>query len=336
VIVGAGAWGTAFALHLFRAGHAVTLVPRREGHARTMAATRENADYLPGIPVPPGIRIEPDPEKALVADAIVMLACPSHALRETCERLKASIARARARLIVSLTKGLELKTHLRPSQVIADVLPGVPVASLSGPTNAAEVAEGRPSAMVLGVAADVPGTREIQAALSGPTLRVYTTTDVAGVEYGGSLKNVYAIAAGCGDGLCLGDNSRAALLTRSLTEMVRVGTGLGARAETFYGLSGFGDLVATCHGDWSRNRQFGQQLGGGKTAAELLAHRKSVVEGYRTTAAFAELCEERKIDAPILREVHAILYRGKVPAAAVKALMARELKAEMDAAPAAR
>jgi glycerol-3-phosphate dehydrogenase (NAD(P)+) len=154
-----------------------------------------------------------------------------------------------------------------------------------------------------------------------------------GVEYGGCLKNIYAIAAGCADGLKLGDNPKAALLTRALAEMVRVGVALGARPETFYGLSGFGDLVATCYGGWSRNREFGQRIGEGHGVAELITHRKTVVEGYKTTEAFAELCAERRIDAPILREMQAILSEGKRPAAALTALMARELKRESTGTP---
>jgi glycerol-3-phosphate dehydrogenase (NAD(P)+) len=157
---------------------------------------------------------------------------------------------------------------------------------------------------------------------------VYTSDDLAGVEYGGCLKNIYAIAAGCAAGLGLGDNANAALLTRALAEMVRVGAALGARPETFYGLSGFGDLVATCHGAWSRNREFGQRIGEGRSAAELIAHRKTVVEGYRTTESFHGLCVERKIDAPILREMHAILFEGKAPALALHTLMLRGLKRE--------
>ncbi|HTQ31856.1 MAG TPA: NAD(P)H-dependent glycerol-3-phosphate dehydrogenase, partial [Opitutaceae bacterium] len=155
-----------------------------------------------------------------------------------------------------------------------------------------------------------------------------TSDDLAGVEFGGCLKNIYAIAAGCCDGLRLGYNAKAALLTRALTEMVRVGTALGARNETFYGLSGFGDLVATCHAGWSRNREFGQHIGEGRTAAELMAGRRTVVEGYQTTESFAGLCAERRIDAPILREVRAILFAGKKPADALTALMTRELKRE--------
>ncbi len=219
---------------------------------------------------------------------------------------------------------------------MAALLPGLAVGSLTGPTNAAEVAAGKPCAMVLAVAApsgaaagpDETFLAEVQSALSGPALRVYRSDDVAGVEFGGCLKNVYAIAAGCCDGLRLGDNAKAALLTRALAEMVRVGVALGARPETFYGLGGFGDLVATCNGAWSRNRTFGQHLGEGRTAAELLAASKSVVEGHRTTRSFFELVRERGIDAPILAETHAILYAGKPPAEALAALMGRELKRE--------
>lgn len=329
VVIGAGAWGTAFAVHLARNGRAVTLLPRRPEQVAAMNASRENADYLPGIALPDNLRIGTELAPALADAAVVLLACPSQVLRETCLRLKAALpAIARLQFVISLAKGLELGTHLRPSQVMAEVLPDVLVGSITGPTNAAEVARGLPAAMVLAAVRESGCVAEVQAALSGTTLRVYTSTDLAGVEIGGCLKNVYAIAAGCCDGLKLGDNSKAALLTRALTEMVRVGTALGARAETFYGLSGFGDLVATCHGAWSRNREFGQRLGEGANAAGLIAHRKTVVEGYRTAAAFADLCVERGIEAPILREVHAILYQGKAPAAVIAALMTRGLKSE--------
>lgn len=182
--------------------------------------------------------------------------------------------------------------------------------------------------MVLAANRPTEPLQDYQAAISGRTLRIYTSDDLAGVEFGGCLKNIYAIAAGCCDGLKLGDNTKAALLTRALAEMVRVGAALGARPETFYGLSGFGDLVATCYGEWSRNREFGQRIGEGRSVADLLANRKTVVEGYKTTESFAGLCAERAIEAPILREVQAILYEGKKPAAAIAALMTRELKRE--------
>ena len=328
VVVGAGAWGTAFALHLVRSGQAAALAPRRAEHARALLAARENADYLPGVALPPALRIEHDLGAVLAGADVVLLACPSQALRETCTRVRDHLGAAQPRLVLSLAKGLELGTHLRPAQVIADVLPGRPAGSLSGPTNAAEVARGLPAAMVLAAPPVNAAVLEVQAALSGATLRVYTSDDLPGVEFGGSLKNIYAIAAGCCDGLKLGDNTRAALLTRALAEMVRVGAALGARPETFYGLSGFGDLVATCHGGWSRNRQFGYQLGEGRTVAELMAHRKTVVEGYKTTQSFHGLCVERQIDAPILREMQGILFEGRAPASALYALMTRSLKQE--------
>ena len=328
-IIGAGAWGTAFAVHLSRLNHTVTLVPRRFEQALAIASTRENADYQPGISLPPSIQLGHELTPVLMEAEVVILACPSQALRETCERVKANLGLAtQLKLVVSLAKGLESGTHLRPSEVIAAVLPQVAAGSLSGPTNAAEVAQGKPAAMVLAATKTDAFLAEVQAALSGPTLRVYTSDDVAGVELGGALKNVYAIAAGCSDGLKLGDNTKAALLTRALAEMVRVGVALGAKAETFYGLGGFGDLVATCTGAWSRNRTFGQHLGEGKSAAELIAASKSVVEGYRTTESFYGLCKERGIEAPILGEIHRILYAGKPPAEALTALMKRELKRE--------
>jgi glycerol-3-phosphate dehydrogenase (NAD(P)+) len=326
-VFGAGAWGTAFALHLARAGHGVTLVPRRAEQATAILEARENRDYLAGVALPLAVRVTADVAAALVEADVVLLACPAQSLRETCARLHA-VWPGRAKLIVSLAKGLELGTHLRPSQVMAEKFSGELVGALTGPTNAREVALGQPSAMVLAAAGPSADTESVQLALSGATMRVYTSTDLAGIEFGGCLKNIYAIAAGCCEGLKLGDNTKAAMLTRALAEMVRVGVSLGARPETFYGLSGFGDLVATCHGGWSRNREFGVRLGGGQRVAELLANRKTVVEGYQTTASFAELCAQKKIDAPILAEVRAILFEGKEPAAALNTLMKRGLKRE--------
>lgn len=329
VIVGAGAWGTAVALHLARAGCEVTLVPRRESQARDLAARRENLDYLPGQVLPPEIRIVAEREAPLARAEVILLACPAQALRETCGRLRDVIGFAGdARLIVSLAKGLELGTHLRPTEVIAAALPGFPVAALAGPTNALGVARGDPSAMVLASSRVAGVVQAVQAAISSPTLRVYTSDDLPGVEYGGCLKNIYAIAAGCCDGLKLGDNTKAALLTRALAEMVRVGVSLGARPETFYGLSGFGDLVATCYGGWSRNRDFGHRVGQGMAVSDPGTQRRSVVEGYKTTESFAGLCAGRGIEAPILREMQAILFEGKRPAAALASLMSRDLKRE--------
>lgn len=329
VVVGAGAWGTAFAVHLARSGGEVVLVPRRPEQAATIVAARENIEYLPGMPLPTGVMVTAELGFALAGADAVFLACPAQALRETAQRVAAAASAQRPpELVVSLAKGLELGSYRRPSEVMADALPGLMVGALTGPTNAMGVARGDPSAMVLGAAAPHAFLAGLQAAISGPTLRVYTSDDLAGIEYGGCLKNIYAIAAGCCDGLKLGDNTKAALLTRALTEMVRVGVALGARAETFYGLSGFGDLVATCYGAWSRNREFGHKVGEGHAVEELTAGRRTVVEGHKTCVAFAELCASRGIDAPILQQVHAILTTGKRPADALAALMLRDLKAE--------
>lgn len=328
-VVGAGAWGTAFALHLARGGQQVSVVPRRAEQAVELARTRENVEYLPGVTLPDSVAVTADLSPVLRKAEVILLACPAQALRSTCERIRSVLPRpSQTRLIVSLAKGLELGTHLRPSEIIAEALHDIPTGSLTGPTNALGVARGDPSAMVLAAAPISQHLQDVQAAVSSATLRIYTSDDLPGVEFGGCLKNIYAIAAGCCDGLKLGDNTKAALLTRALAEMVRVGVALGARAETFYGLSGFGDLVATCYGEWSRNRQFGQHIGEGRDVAGLITHRKTVVEGYKTTEAFASLCAERKIDAPILRQMHAILFEGKKPAAAIAALMTRELKRE--------
>lgn len=331
-VIGAGAWGTAVALHLSRRGQRVTLVARRPEHAQAMQTARENHDYLPGIQLPDSLGLTADVAAALTGAEVVLVASPSHALRDWCQRMRAEPASGvRPQLLVSLVKGLELGTYLRASEILAAAFPEVNVATLTGPTNAAEVAQGLPAAMVLAAAKPGAFVDQVQAAMSGPTLRLYTSDDLAGAEYGASLKNIYAIAAGLCDGLKLGDNAKAALITRTLPEMVRVGEALGARRDTFYGLSGFGDLIATCHGAWSRNREFGEKIGRGHGVAELLAGRRTVVEGHRTTQALYDLCRARGITAPILNEVYAILYEDKKPRDALLALMMRELKRETHA-----
>ena len=335
-VIGAGAWGTAIALHLARRGQPTTLVARRAEHAAQLAADRENRDYLPGSRFPDSLLITADLRAALLEADVALIACPSHSLRAWCEQMVGVLHdTSRLQLFLSLVKGLEVGTHLRPSEVMGQILPGLNCGTLTGPTNAGEVARGLPAAMVMAAQRPDEFVAKVQVAMSGSTLRIYTSEDLAGAEYGGSLKNIYAIAAGLCDGQHLGDNAKAALLTRAVSEMVRVGTALGAKPETFYGLSGFGDLVATSHGAWSRNREFGEMIGAGKSVEELLAGRRTVVEGHRSTAALHGLCRERGITAPILGEVYAILYDHKKPADALHALMTRELKRET-AAPFAR
>jgi glycerol-3-phosphate dehydrogenase (NAD(P)+) len=328
-VIGAGAWGTAMAVHLVRRDQPTTLVTRRPEHAGALRSARENRDYLPGIGLPAPLSVTDDLRAALAGADVALIACPAQSLRGWCEQMRPIRQDApRLQLFLSLVKGLEIGTHLRPSEIMAQILPGLNCGTLTGPTNAAEVARGLPAAMVMAAVRSDEFVPQVQAAMSGPTLRIYTSDDLAGAEYGASVKNIYAIAAGLCDGLKLGDNAKASLLTRSLTEMVRVGQALGARQETFYGLSGFGDLVATCHGGWSRNREFGEKIGAGRSVGELLAGRKTVVEGHQTTEALYDLCQERGITAPILGEVYAILYQQKKPADALTALMTRELKRE--------
>jgi glycerol-3-phosphate dehydrogenase (NAD(P)+) len=328
-ILGAGAWGTALALHCGRAGHVVTLVPRRLEQALQLAADRENREYLPGFKLPASLQIGLELRPALMEAEMVLLACPMRGLRDLSVAVKRELDESIAPpMLVSLCKGLEVETLRLSHAVLAETLPGALTAALSGPSYAGEVAGGQPTAVVLATHADELQARRVQQALSGPTLRVYRSRDVAGVELAGALKNIYAIGAGLCDGLKLGDNAKAAYLTRALHEMTQLGARLGGQTATFYGLGGFGDLVATCNGRWSRNRSFGEEIALGHTPEELLRGRHTVVEGYAATAAFYELCRREKIEGPILTEVHALLYAGRHPRETIQRLMGRELKEE--------
>ncbi len=329
VIFGAGAWGTAMAIHLARQGHTVTLVPRRLEHALSLASARENTDYLPGQRLDESIQIGLEPLPALMDADLVFLACPSKGLQALLEQLGPAVRASPTLLANSLCKGLDQTTLLRPSELMARAFGPIPVATLSGPSNAAEVARGLPTALVLAAERDDEVLRTVQAAVSGPTLRAYTSSDLAGVEIGGTLKNVYAVGAGLCDGLDLGDNAKAAVLSRALQEMIRLGVALGGRAETFLGLGGVGDLMATAHGAWSRNRTLGEQVARDpKGTLAALAHRREAVEGHRATDTLTRLAKQRGVQAPILFCLHEILYHGLDPAAGVTALMTRDLKPE--------
>ena len=328
-ILGAGAWGTAMALHLDRCGHSVTLVPRRMEHALAIASTRENVDYLPGFQLPHSIQIGCELAPVLMEAEVVFLACPSKALRDLCLRVRAASGDAwQLKLFLVMCKGLELDSFKTPSEIVNEIFPEVACGSLSGPTFAGEVAAGNPTAVTLAVDADFAAADTYQQDFSNALLRAYLSNDVRGTELGGTLKNVYAIASGMCDGLQLGDNAKAALLTRSLNELVQLGQLLGGQKETFYGLSGFGDLVATCSGSWSRNRTFGERVGQGEAPESIVSSQKSVIEGYRATDCMKRLCDEKDMDAPILSQIHAILYDGQEPLSALQALMSRGLKAE--------
>ncbi|MFP4069816.1 MAG: NAD(P)H-dependent glycerol-3-phosphate dehydrogenase [Opitutales bacterium] len=328
-ILGAGAWGTAIALHFDRCGHSVTLVPRRMEHALELASSRENRDYLPGFKLPHRIQIGAELKPVLMEAEVVVMACPSKALRGLCLQLVEELSLAwQLKLFITLCKGLDLETFQTPTEIVRGFFPDVACGALSGPTFAGEVAAGKPTAITLALDEGFDAAERYQEAFSNESLRVYLSHDVKGTELGGTLKNIYAIAAGLCDGLELGDNAKAALLTRSLNEMVTLGRRLGGQQDTFFGLSGFGDLVATCSGDWSRNRTFGQRVGRGESPEAVIEGQKTVVEGYRATRCLKDLCAREQIDAPILAQIHAILYEKKAPAEALQALMSRELKTE--------
>jgi glycerol-3-phosphate dehydrogenase (NAD(P)+) len=329
VVFGAGAWGTAMAIHLDRQGHTVTLVPRRLEQALKLTAERENTDYLKGHKLSASLQIGLEATPALMDADVVFLACPSKGLAELVSQIDPALRASSARMVVSLCKGLDQNTLRRPTEVMALAAGKIPVATLSGPSNADEVARGMPTAMVLAAHHDDDTLREVQAALSGPTLRAYTSSDLPGVEIGGTLKNVYAVGAGLCDGLGLGSNAKAAFLTRALQEMMRVGVAVGGRPETFLGLGGVGDLMATAHGAWSRNRSFGEQVAKDAAGAiAALATRRDSVEGYRATDTLTRVAKASQLDAPILFCLHRILFEGLDARAGVTTLMTRDLKPE--------
>ncbi len=329
-VLGAGAWGTAMAVHLAANGHATTLVPRRYEHALELSSARVNEDYLPGIGFPEDLQIGASLKPALMECDYVFFACPSNALRETCRngslwegsswQLKGGIA---------LCKGLEPASNLFAHEVIQEEM-GAKMAAgyLTGPSHAHDIAVGKPGAMSLAMNLSQENLSELRDAISSSMLRIYSTDDLTGAALGSCLKNVYAIATGISDGLGFGDNARAALLTRSISEMIALGRKLGGRQETFFGLSGFGDLIGTCMGEWSRNRNFGLKIAQGETPLDIKESQKTVVEGYWATKCFYEKCHELKMDMPILSEIFGILYQGKRPEDALVALMGRQLKQE--------
>lgn len=329
VVLGAGAWGTALALHFDRCGHTVTLVSRRLEHAAEIASVRENREYLPGISIPNSLQSGHEIMPALMEADVVVLACPAKALRTLC----AEIAESRdsswgISAIIAVCKGLDPETQELPFEVMREVLPYYPAGILSGPTHAGGLANRNPSAATLAFEEDSSWVRQLQSDFSNDSFRLYFSDDPKGVSIAGSLKNIFAIACGCCDGLGLGDNAKAALLTRSLAEMVEIGTAMGGKRETFFGLSGVGDLVATSYGEWSRNRTFGEKLARGEQVEEQLTGRRTVVEGALSVRWYQERCRKMNLSTPILDEVYSLVYEEKNPATTLKDLMSRELKAE--------
>ena len=320
-VLGAGAWGTALAISLARrGGHAVTLWSHSEPLAEQLTETGENLHYLPGYTVPFDVRVTADVVAAVFEAEIVVLVTPSEHLRSVLTEVAPALERNQT--IVSATKGLEETSLLRMSQVIASVVEN-PCCVLSGPSFAAEVAAGIPTAIVAASASPVIAQR-VQKEFSSPTLRLYTNDDVAGVELGGALKNVIALAAGVVNGLELGHNAAAALITRGIAEITRLALACGGRPQTLAGLSGLGDLVLTCTGSLSRNRTVGTELGKGRALADVLAGLNGkVAEGVRSTTAALGLAARYQVEMPITEQMDAILHHGKSPKEAIRELMAR-------------
>jgi glycerol-3-phosphate dehydrogenase (NAD(P)+) len=329
-IIGAGGWGTALSIVAARAGREVRLWSRNSGVVEQINAKRVNDTYLDGHFIPEGVRATSDAVEALEGSELVILAAPSHATRKVLEGMSGAFGHGA--IIVSATKGVEVETGKRMSEVVAEVL-GERAASrfvcLSGPSFAQEVAKGQPTAVVAACSDEELG-RRVQWALSTPTFRVYTNPDVTGTELGGASKNVMALATGMVAGLGLGTNSVAALVTRGLAEMTRLALAEGAQLETLMGLAGLGDLVLTCTGSLSRNRHVGEELGRGRSLEEVLEGMREVAEGVRTTRAIRLLAARRGVEMPITEEVHAVLYEGKSARAAVESLMSRPLKDEFE------
>ncbi|MFH1790918.1 MAG: NAD(P)H-dependent glycerol-3-phosphate dehydrogenase [Candidatus Omnitrophota bacterium] len=321
-VIGDGGWGITLALLLFSKGCRVTVWGVFPDYAEEVKKTRESDKFLPGIRIPEGIGFTCDEESVAGKDCYV-IAVPCQYLDETLRRFKGVIRGS----VVSVVKGIESGSLRRPSQIICDILADVRMAVLSGPTIAYEVSRGMPSTCVIS-SGDVELARCMQDMFMTGKFRVYTCDDVTGVELAGALKNVIAIAAGISDGLGFGVNTKAALLTRGLVEIARLGTAMGANRETFNGLAGLGDLATTCMSPHSRNRWFGEEIAGGRTMAEVVAGTDMVVEGINTAKSAHELSVKYGVDMPISSAIYKVLYKDKRPQDAVRELMTRSPKSE--------
>jgi len=325
-VLGAGSWGTALALQFARSGRPVRLWGRDRVQLEAMSAARCNERYLPDIVFPDNLVLEPDLDRCLNGVHDVLIAVPSHGLRDILNQI-GSLLDDKARVCWA-TKGFEMDTGKLPHQVAMEILGAErPLAVLSGPTFATEVGRGLPTAMTI-AANDAAFAGELAATLSGDNFRAYTSQDMIGVEVGGAVKNVLAIGAGLSDGLGFGANTRIALINRGLVEMTRLGVALGANQETFMGLAGMGDLVLTCTDDQSRNRRMGLLLAAGKSVDEAQAEIQQVVEGVLAAKAVRKVAEDKYVVMPICEEIYRILYKGVSPREAVSALMGRALKPE--------
>lgn len=320
-VIGAGGWGTALALLLDRNGHKVTLWEFDKDYVRLLLKYRVNTNYLPGVKIPDSIHITHGIQEATEEKDIIVFAIPSQHLRSVVKKIH--VNSIKNTILLSVSKGIENNTLMTMSQMIKDSHPHIncsQIAVLSGPSHAEEVSRGIPTAVVA-ASCDIEVAKKIQDTFSDKNFRVYTTTDVLGVELGGAFKNVIAIAAGITDGAKFGDNTKAAIMTRGVAEISKLGLAMGARPETFAGLSGMGDLIVTCMSKHSRNRFVGEQVGSGKKLSEVLATMQMVAEGVETSRAASLLAQKHNVEVPITTEVFRILFEDKEPVQATYDLL---------------
>ena len=324
-VIGAGSWGTAISVSLARGGHNVVLRSRTTEAAEELSRSGENKKYLPGVKLPEGIEHTADAACVEGAELIVM-ATPSHTMRDMAKLIAPYVKEKQ--IIVSISKGFDEAIGQRLSEVIAEEIPSARVAAMSGPSHAEEVALSMPTTNVV-ASDDAEAALRVQEIFNSPSFRIYTSEDIIGVELGGSLKNVIALCAGICDGLGYGDNAKAALITRGIAEITRLGVAMGAKFETFAGLSGIGDLVATCTSMHSRNRRAGILIGSGKSPAEAEAEVKMVVEGVKSASAVYALAQKYGVEMPISREAYRVLYEGADVRECLPRLMGRDTKPEV-------
>lgn len=324
-VIGAGSWGTALALLLHDNGAKVTVWGHDSEAISQVQSLRENRVYLPGVKLPDAIQFTSEIDSINAAD-LVVLVTPSRAVREIASRL-GTVDLRKSAVLLCCTKGVERGSGLRMSEILAETLPGHPIAVLSGPSHAEEVARSAPTAVVIG-SAELSLAKELQSLFFSKNFRAYTSTDVTGIELGGALKNIFAIAAGVSDGLGLGDNAKAALVTRSLAELVRLGCSLGGHRDTFQGLSGVGDLMVTCFSKHSRNRAVGERLARGESLGAISASMRMVAEGVPTTYSAFECARRLNIETPIIDQIKLLLDGTLSPRDALSALLARDPRSE--------
>jgi glycerol-3-phosphate dehydrogenase (NAD(P)+) len=324
-ILGAGSWGTALAALWGRNGREILLWGNNATRVERLRETRENCEYLPGVKLPDAVRVTSELSDC-AGCSLVVFVIPSTAFRAIAQRFS-EVSANKNSVLLSCTKGIEHGTGMRMSQILGELLPDHVIAVLSGPNLAVEVARDLPTATVLGCT-DAECAAELQSYLGSSRFRIYTNDELVGIELGGALKNVFALPAGVSDGFGLGDNSKAALVTRSLAELLRLGTAMGGNPRTFYGLSGAGDLIATCFSRLSRNRTVGEKLGCGESLAQITSSMQMVAEGIPTTKSAYECARKLNIETPIIDQVYAVLYEGKTPAQGLRELLQRDQKAE--------